>query len=306
MPEFKNREEYEKWKAERSKKQEDKLKEDDKSKNRIKEQIVMKESLNNVKIAEKTPTVTNKKLAIIIGVVALAVGVAVTYALMRFYNPQLSAISKKNVEKQEIDSELEKQSIEVLKELNDLKYGFKVGLNYIDFRGQKFTVQKEIASIEDNFSNKPNINNVTSNVLRSYIASGIYLDILDCIWKDKIKNSEYHVDFTTLMSPESTVSVCVTDYTIEKSSLSTKPFYDYAYNNLKKYQDGLSIRYEEDKKAIETAKTRLNFEGGWVNESTKKEAANMRDNFYSSYMNDFMAMYAEEVDKINQSIKMEN
>lgn len=293
MPEFKNKEEYEKWKSERSKKQESK----------IKDQTAMKESINNFKITEKTSSVINKKTAIIFGIFALVIGVAITYAIMHIFKPQLS-VSKNMVEKQEmVDAELQRQSIDVLNELNDLKYGFKVGLNYINFRDQKFTVQKKIASIEELFSNKSNINNTTTNVLKSYIAAGIYLDILDCIWKDKIKNSEYYVDFTTLSSPESTVFVCVTDYTLEKSSLSTKPFYDYAYTELKKYQDSLSVRYEEDKKAIESAKARLNFEGGWVNDSAKKEAANMRDNFYLAYINDFMAMYTEEVDKINGIIK---
>jgi len=313
MPEFKSKEEYEKWKTEKLNKIKATNKNDDidnSSKEQV-EKIKEKESSNlgNNEVITKKKGI-NKKI-ILIGI-GLFIGIIITYAVMKIFAPQISpnqlTSSQINIKtKEAIDEDLRKLALDALKEMDDLKYGFKVGISYVNFRDQKFVVLKKIASIEDNFSNNANLNIPSTNILSFLMAASVYLEILDCIWKNKIEDYskqcsyEYSRPFSLLDGFYNYVSLCVMDYTKgPKGYLMEKPFCKYAFDNLQKYYEGLSSKYEVEKSITKAAEEKYPSRSSYA---ARQEYKGICEKIPLPYLQDFMTMYSTEVDNIHGALK---
>ena len=314
MAEFKNKEEYEKWKAEKLNKIKATNKKDD-TDGSSKEQIekTKEKELSNlenkVEIAKKKGI--NKKIVLI--VIGLFIGIIITYAVMKLFTAQISpnqpTSSQINIKtKEAINEDLRRLASDALKEMDDLKYGFKVGISYVNFRDQKFVVLKKIASIEDNFSNNATLNIPSNNILSFLLAASVYLEILDRIWKNKIEDyskicdyETYGVGFFRLDVFESYVSLCVMDYTT-KGYLKEKPFYKYTFDNLQKYHEGLSSKNEADRSITKAAEEKYPGPSSRTY-AAKQEYKELCDKIPLRYIQDFMTMYSTEVDNIHEALK---
>ncbi|PIP19141.1 MAG: hypothetical protein COX41_04445 [Candidatus Omnitrophica bacterium CG23_combo_of_CG06-09_8_20_14_all_41_10] len=305
MAQFKTKEEYEKWKAQKSKEAEEKRK-----------QWVNTDSGLNLKAA--TPSKNeradgkkinspsgNRKLVISLLCAGLLIGIGGTLFFMKISTSKenITQVSEDILKQrgQSVDGELKRHAIDTLKELDDLKYGFKVGLSYIAFSKQLFEVQKKIERIEDIFSNNTNLNASSLGVLSSVVSAKIYLDIIDCIWKDKIeKNTLTIVSVRNVYNPDPTTGLCIMNYTLDKKYLQEKAYYKKAFSALEHYyNETVKQRGGEGKKIIEDA-SNVRY-SGW--EAEQKRAKEIQDTIYSPYISDFMNMYTEEVNSIQTAVK---
>jgi len=180
MPEFKNKEEYERWKAQKSKAAKttaDSVASEEKQNVDTGSQTISHKIMSRDELKP-----SNKRRTILFSIAGFIICITVASAFFAL-RPIKGLIGVG------ISSDLKKQTTDALKDLDDLKYGFKAGLNFNQFRAQKYEVQKRILSIEDHFSNSEKLDDLSKDVLSSFISSGIYLEIIECIWKDKIEKA---------------------------------------------------------------------------------------------------------------------
>ncbi|MBI5100847.1 MAG: zinc ribbon domain-containing protein [Nitrospirae bacterium] len=196
---------------------------------------------------------------------------------------------------------LRNQVTTFIKKLDDIKYGFRVGMSYIDFKNQNFEIQKNINRIEETFSGSKNHSDLSSQLISSLVSAKVSANVLDCIWQYEIKRSSMAIaGIVSVSDPDSAVSLCVMNYTYDNRHLKNNQFYKNIYSKLENYEKViLPQRHQEGIASIEEAKR---------NQVTDyfmeiKRCEELQKNLFNKYLVDFMSMYSEEVDKIQLALK---
>jgi len=184
MPKFQNREEYEKWKTEKSK-QSDK-------KEIHNEQLETKKSTKKWLESSKINILLKNKTTFLIIAPILILLFGISYWVFTQSSREFKKIAK-----------------EALKEIEDLDYAFKGGqINYIRFKDHAYNVTNKIAEMETKFADdKKNISKKEAKILGEIITAGELVKIIDCIWNKKIDSLDYYWLDKPLLKIKSCISV---------------------------------------------------------------------------------------------------